>query len=188
MSLRQQARAGMVYAPGLTYVPATPAPAPAPARAAAPPAPPAAPAAAAPATAVIVAPPKPPAPGDPQAKAAAAPVGERTLFSMDEEELSLDQIACRWDGGGGWGGAGMVHALGLIPTKPGDCQAAHAPVLAAPPPSRPRAPAPHAQGVAAPGQAAAEGEERRGGAGALREGAHAVQVAGGQGGGWGGGL
>jgi hypothetical protein len=114
MSLRQQARAGMVYAPGLTYVPPTPAPSRGPGAAAAAavaePLPPPAAAAAA-ATTVIVAPPPP----GPATKAAAAPVGERTLFSMDEEEMSADQIACRWGStlqtaaigreAGGWLGA-----------------------------------------------------------------------------------
>ncbi|GBF92346.1 hypothetical protein Rsub_05548 [Raphidocelis subcapitata] len=123
MSLRQQARAGMVYAPGLTYAPpATPdAPAgngygagrAAAAAAAAPPAAAAAAAATAAAAAAaavtITAPPRPaetPAaaaaaaaaaasPAAAAAAAAAAPAAERTLLSLDEDEMSLDQIACR---------------------------------------------------------------------------------------------
>ena len=102
MGLRQQARAGMVYAPGLSYVPPTAAggaggngasgamaavlaPPPPPAAAAAP----AAPAAAAPAAAA------PAEPSAPEAAAAAAPAGVRTLLSMDDDEMSQDQIACR---------------------------------------------------------------------------------------------
>lgn len=97
MSLRQQARAGMVYAPGLTYVPP-----PAPdagngnGRAAAAPfvsAPAGAAAAAAPAAApvAVIAPPKPAA----LSAAVAAPGPAQSLFSMDEDEMSADQIQCR---------------------------------------------------------------------------------------------
>ena len=99
LGLRQQARAGMVYAPGLTYVPpanegdngngngngsaAT-------AVLTAPPPTAAAAAAAAPtavAVATVTAPPKPAV----LERADSA----RTLFSMDEDEMTADQIACR---------------------------------------------------------------------------------------------
>ncbi|GLC48940.1 hypothetical protein PLESTB_000165300 [Pleodorina starrii] len=98
LNLRQQARAGTVYAPGLSYAPPatrgglitipTP-PRDAPAAPAVKPAP----------VAVVVAPP-PPAPTPAAAPAAAVDVSPatqplNTLFSMEEEELSSDQIQCR---------------------------------------------------------------------------------------------
>ncbi|KXZ48870.1 hypothetical protein GPECTOR_25g455 [Gonium pectorale] len=96
-NLRQQARAGTVYAPGLSYAP----PAtrgglsilPARDNAAASAAP-----AAAVATAVVTAPPPAPKPTPVAAPAAApssAPNPVNTLFSMEEEELSSDQIQCK---------------------------------------------------------------------------------------------
>ncbi|KAG2487812.1 hypothetical protein HYH03_013656 [Edaphochlamys debaryana] len=106
LSLRQQARAGTVYAPGLSYAPTTAPlpPAPRGGVAAVPPViptrdsngagPAAAPAVAAAAAVVVAPPPKPtPAPAAP----AAAPQSNslNTLFSMEEDELSGDQIQCK---------------------------------------------------------------------------------------------
>jgi hypothetical protein len=101
MGLRQQARAGMVYAPGLTYVPSGPASAGAAAAVLAPPPAPPAPAAAAaavaapaaPAVAVVAPPPRPASP-----KAAPAAPEQRTLLSMEDDEMSPEQIQCRCRG------------------------------------------------------------------------------------------
>ncbi|KIZ06832.1 hypothetical protein MNEG_1119 [Monoraphidium neglectum] len=95
MSLRQQARAGMVYAPGLTYVPPTAAPGSSNGNGNgyAPAAPVVAVAAPAGAAVTVTAPPKPKA-----LEAAAAPAAGgavQSLFSMDEDEMTSDQIQCR---------------------------------------------------------------------------------------------
>eukprot|EP00882_Tetradesmus_deserticola_P032036 GHRQ01036247.1.p1 GENE.GHRQ01036247.1~~GHRQ01036247.1.p1 ORF type:complete len:299 (+),score=90.57 GHRQ01036247.1:201-1097(+) len=95
MSLRQQARAGTVYAPGLSYAPPTGSNgngvAPSNGAAAA------EPMGMQTATATVTAP-RPPAVSNAAAAAApsAAPVPLTTLFSMDEEEMTSDQIQCRW--------------------------------------------------------------------------------------------
>jgi len=83
MSLRQQARAGTVYAPGLTYVP--PIGGSSNGNGVSPDSPAAAPEVAKPvaATATITLP-----------KPVLSP-SERTLLSMEEEEMSVDQIQCR---------------------------------------------------------------------------------------------
>jgi hypothetical protein len=48
-------------------------------------------------TATITAPPRPPvAAAAPAAAPSAAPAPDKTLFSMDEEEMTSDQIQCRW--------------------------------------------------------------------------------------------
>jgi hypothetical protein len=125
MSLRQQARAGMVYAPGLTYVPPTgpgngnglgpaangnggggvalaTAPAAAPAAV----------------TAAVIAPPAP------AAAAAAAPATDRTLLSMDEDEMTPDQLACRWGLVRGRQGPGRRASSGQCPRGHRRCPAA----------------------------------------------------------------
>ncbi|EFJ51373.1 hypothetical protein VOLCADRAFT_87597 [Volvox carteri f. nagariensis] len=104
LSLRQQARAGTVYAPGLSYappatrsglvtIPSPPPPAsPAPAAAAS----------VAAVTVAVAAPPAAPTPAPVAAPAvpstSASPSSSaavNTLFSMEEEELSSDQIQCK---------------------------------------------------------------------------------------------
>ncbi|WIA15256.1 hypothetical protein OEZ85_001928 [Tetradesmus obliquus] len=95
MSLRQQARAGTVYAPGLSYAP------PVGGNGNGMPSSNGATAVAEPmgmqtVTATVTAPP-PPAVSSaaPAAAPSAAPAPDKTLFSMDEEEMTSDQIQCR---------------------------------------------------------------------------------------------
>ncbi len=189
MSLRQQARAGMVYAPGLTYVPdlnssggpmsdslgngngsfsngngnaaAT-----------------AAPAAPAVATATIVAPPKPASLAD--AAAPEAPATDKTLMSMDDDEMSPDQIACRWAGGrarravcGNMKHHHHHHQQQASPPLSQPPVISHRPLNTTHPPPQPAAP----QGLPPRRQAPVEGEERRRRDGAVREGADAVDGA-----------
>ncbi|GAX80830.1 hypothetical protein CEUSTIGMA_g8265.t1 [Chlamydomonas eustigma] len=89
LQLRQQARAGTIYAPGLTYAPPQMAGGDSPAtsrgssvRAAA---------GAATRTTVVMA----PTATAPVAAPAAAPISSATVLSMEEEDMSQDQVACR---------------------------------------------------------------------------------------------
>ncbi|PNW77995.1 hypothetical protein CHLRE_10g460050v5 [Chlamydomonas reinhardtii] len=98
LNLRQQARAGTVYAPGLSYAPpAAGGAVAAPSRNGTAAAPLVVPAAAAVATlpppAAVVPKPEPVAASIPSASPASAALN--TLFSMEEEEMSSDQIQCK---------------------------------------------------------------------------------------------
>ncbi|KAG2449392.1 hypothetical protein HYH02_005542 [Chlamydomonas schloesseri] len=100
LNLRQQARAGTVYAPGLSYAPPAAGgavAAPAPSRNGTAAAPIVVPAAAAVATmpppAVVVPKPEPVAASIPSAAPSSGALN--TLFSMEEEEMSSDQIQCK---------------------------------------------------------------------------------------------
>jgi len=86
LSLRQQARAGTVYAPGLTYVPPVSSEASMNGSGAT-------------ATATLTAPPrpivKPVVPAAPQPQPAAKQSVSTTLLSMEEDEMSAEQVQCR---------------------------------------------------------------------------------------------